>query len=103
MSQTPDILTRILKRKVEEITERSTALSMRELSKRIDSAPPPRDFTGALRAKLAMPPPGNHSAVIAEITSTLPPTPEIATLPPRFSSETIRPFCEKKRSVICFS
>ena len=53
MNRAPDILNKILKRKVEEITERSMALSMRELSKRVDSAPPLRDFVGALQAKLA--------------------------------------------------
>lgn len=68
MSQTPDILNKILKRKVEEITERSTALSMRELSKCVDSAPPPRDFVGALQAKLA----AGQSAVIAEIKKASP-------------------------------
>ncbi len=68
MSQTPDILNKILKRKVEEIAERSTALSMRELSKRVDSAPPPRDFVVALQAKLAE----GQSAVIAEIKKASP-------------------------------
>ena len=68
MSRAPDILNKILKRKVEEITERSTALSMRELSKRVDSAPPPRDFVGALQAKLA----AGQSAVIAEIKKASP-------------------------------
>ena len=68
MNQVPDILNKILKRKVEEITERSMALSMRELSKRVDSAPPPRDFVGALQAKLA----AGQSAVIAEIKKASP-------------------------------
>ena len=72
MSRAPDILNKILKRKVEEITERSTALSMRELSKRVDSAPPPRDFVGALQAKLSAGPQYNHSAVIAEIKKASP-------------------------------
>ena len=68
MNQVPDILNKILKRKVEEITERSMALSMRELSKRVDAAPPPRDFVGALQAKLA----AGQSAVIAEIKKASP-------------------------------
>ena len=68
MSRAPDILNKILKRKVEEITERSMALSMRELSKQVDSAPPPRDFVGALQAKLA----AEQSAVIAEIKKASP-------------------------------
>ena len=72
MSQTPDILNKILKRKVEEITERSTALSMRELSKRVESAPPPRDFVGALQAKLSAASPYHNSAVIAEIKKASP-------------------------------
>jgi indole-3-glycerol phosphate synthase len=72
MSQTPDILNKILKRKVEEITERSTALSMRELSKRVEFAPPPRDFVGALQAKLSAASPYHNSAVIAEIKKASP-------------------------------
>ncbi len=68
MTQAPDILKKILKRKAEEITERSAALSMRELSEQVDAAPVPRDFVGAIEAKLAACLP----AVIAEIKKASP-------------------------------
>ncbi len=68
MTQTPDILKKILKRKAEEIAERSTALSMRELSKQVAAAPAPRDFVGAIEAKLAV----RLPAVIAEIKKASP-------------------------------
>jgi indole-3-glycerol phosphate synthase len=68
MTQTPDILKKILKRKAEEITERSAALSMRELSKQVVAAPVPRDFVGAIEAKLA----ARLPAVIAEIKKASP-------------------------------
>ncbi len=68
MTQTPDILKKILKRKAEEITERSAVLSMHELSKQVAAAPVPRDFVGEIEAKLAACLP----AVIAEIKKASP-------------------------------
>ncbi|MEQ6342864.1 MAG: indole-3-glycerol phosphate synthase TrpC [Gammaproteobacteria bacterium] len=68
MTQTPDILKKILKRKAEEITERSAALPMRELSKQVAAAPAPRDFVGAIETKLA----ARLPAVIAEIKKASP-------------------------------
>lgn len=68
MSQTPDILKKILARKTEEITERNSTLPMRELSKRVEAAPAPRDFVGAIKAKLA----AGLPAVIAEIKKASP-------------------------------
>ena len=65
---TPDILERILARKAEEITERSTHVSMRELGERIDGMPPPRPFADALRARIGK----GRAAVIAEIKRASP-------------------------------
>ncbi|HLA75351.1 MAG TPA: indole-3-glycerol phosphate synthase TrpC [Gammaproteobacteria bacterium] len=68
MSQPPDILKKILQRKAEEITERSAAQPLRELSRRVESAPPPRDFVGAIEAHLQ----ADQAAVIAEIKKASP-------------------------------
>ena len=48
MSDTPDILQKILARKVEEIAERSAQLSLPELRRRVENLPPPRPFPGAV-------------------------------------------------------
>lgn len=64
----PDILKTILARKVEEVRARSAHLSLRELSKRIDSAPPPRDFVAAIEARVH----AGLPAVIAEIKKASP-------------------------------
>lgn len=64
----PDILKRILKRKAEEIVERSARLSLRELSKQVEVASPPRGFVAALRNKLT----AKMPAVIAEIKKASP-------------------------------
>ena len=63
MRNPPDILKRILRRKAEEVVERSQALPLRELSARIEHMPPARDFHGALEARIA----AGHAAVIAEV------------------------------------
>ncbi len=68
MREPPDILKKILARKVEEIRERSAGLSLRELSKRIDSAPPTRDFVAAIETRIN----AQHTAVIAEIKKASP-------------------------------
>ena len=65
---TPDILLRILRRKTEEITERSARVPLAALRTQIKSAPPPRDFTAALRAKID----AGKAAVIAEIKKASP-------------------------------
>ncbi|MBV8030224.1 MAG: indole-3-glycerol phosphate synthase TrpC [Betaproteobacteria bacterium] len=57
-----DILERILAVKEKEIAEARSRVSERELASRAEAAPPPRDFVGALRAKLA----AGKPAVIAE-------------------------------------
>lgn len=68
MREPPDILKKILTRKVEEIRERSARLSLRELSKRIDSAPPTRDFVAAIETRVN----AHQTAVIAEIKKASP-------------------------------
>lgn len=67
-SQTPDILKRILIRKAEELAESAAALSIRELSKRVEAAPAPRDFVGAIESRLR----AGRPAVIAEIKKASP-------------------------------
>ncbi|MEO5572950.1 MAG: indole-3-glycerol phosphate synthase TrpC [Gammaproteobacteria bacterium] len=68
MRETPDILKKIIARKVEEIRERSGRVSLRELSKRIASAPPPRDFIAAIEVRVN----AHQTAVIAEIKKASP-------------------------------
>jgi indole-3-glycerol phosphate synthase len=63
-----DILNKILQRKSAEIAERSKRVSLLALRKQVETAPPPREFTGALRAKLA----AGLPAVIAEIKKASP-------------------------------
>jgi indole-3-glycerol phosphate synthase len=65
---TPDILQRILRRKAEEVAERAGRLPLPELMARVGEAPPPRDFGGALRARLAT----GRPAVIAEVKKASP-------------------------------
>lgn len=68
MSDPVDILQRILRRKAEEVVERSDVLPLRELSARLANVPPPRNFLGALEARLA----AGEAAVIAEIKRASP-------------------------------
>jgi indole-3-glycerol phosphate synthase len=69
MTSTPsDILKKILQRKAEEIAERSERQNLRFLRDQVETAPPPRGFTAALRAKLA----AQQAAVIAEIKKASP-------------------------------
>ncbi len=63
-----DVLQRILARKVEEIRERSTRLSLRELSAHCADLPATRGFADALRAKIE----AGAAAVIAEIKKASP-------------------------------
>jgi len=63
-----DILKKILTRKAEEIRERSGRVSLRELSVRAAEASPPRDFLGALEAKIA----AGQAGVIAEVKKASP-------------------------------
>ncbi|MDA1107128.1 MAG: indole-3-glycerol phosphate synthase TrpC [Proteobacteria bacterium] len=68
MTAQPDILQKILKRKAEEVTERSAALPLREMSQRAAAAPAPRGFAAALEATIQR----GEAAVIAEIKKASP-------------------------------
>ena len=63
-----DILTRILATKAKEITAAKASIPLSEMRVRATSAPEPRDFAAALRAKIAI----GRSAVIAEIKKASP-------------------------------
>lgn len=68
MAGTPDILKRILSRKVEELAERCQQISLREVGERAAAAPPVRPFASALEARINSGQPG----VIAEIKRASP-------------------------------
>lgn len=68
MSDTPDVLRKILARKVEEIAERSAQLSGPELRRRVEHLPPPRPFREPLEQTVAQ----GWPAVIAEIKRASP-------------------------------
>ena len=63
-----DILERILARKRAELEAARAAVPLEEIQQRARLAPPPRDFAGAIRAKIA----AGRSAVIAEIKRASP-------------------------------
>ena len=63
-----DILKTILARKAEEIRERSARVSLRDLSARVDDAPPVRGFVAAIEAKIAT----GQAGVIAEVKKASP-------------------------------
>ncbi len=63
-----DVLQAILRRKAEEVAQRSAHLSLRELSARSADAPPTRGFAAAVEAKIAL----GLPAVIAEIKKASP-------------------------------
>jgi indole-3-glycerol phosphate synthase len=64
----PDILQKILQRKVEEIRERSHRVSLDELIGRVDDSPLPRGFVDAIQKTLAE----GRAAVIAEAKKASP-------------------------------
>jgi len=68
MSNTPDILQRILQRKGEEIAERQARVSLDELRAQVAGASAPRGFVQALRQKIE----NGQAAVIAEIKKASP-------------------------------
>lgn len=68
MTETPDILLRILRRKAEEVAERASRCPLPELSARTDGAPPVRGFRAALERAAANGQPG----LIAEIKKASP-------------------------------
>lgn len=63
-----DILRRILATKRAEIEAARASVPLEEMERRARAAPPPRDFAGALRAKIA----AGRPAVIAEIKRASP-------------------------------
>lgn len=67
MSQS-DILQKILRRKVEEVVERSATLSTRELIKQVEAIAPPRGFVHAIENKISH----GQAAVIAEVKKASP-------------------------------
>ncbi len=68
MTDTPDILKRILARKHEEIAQRSAVIPLSELRSRAEQASAVRGFAKSLRARLDR----GESAVIAEIKKASP-------------------------------
>ena len=68
MTDTPDILKKIVARKREEIAARSAVASQAELAVRARDADSPRGFVAALQAKVA----GGKPAVLAEIKKASP-------------------------------
>jgi indole-3-glycerol phosphate synthase len=63
-----DILKKILRRKAEEVAERSARISVRTLNARAEGADPARGFVAAIQRKLAQ----GKAAVIAEIKKASP-------------------------------
>lgn len=68
MKDTPDILKKILLRKVEEITARAERLPLRDLAGRVEHAPATRGFADVLTGKVA----AGEAAVIAEVKKASP-------------------------------
>jgi indole-3-glycerol phosphate synthase len=68
MSGTPDILKKILRRKLEEISARSEQLSLQQLIKSLDEADAPRGFAAAIQARID----AGGEGVIAEIKKASP-------------------------------
>jgi len=68
MTDTPDILKRILARKMEEVDARIRAVSLEQLDRRIGSASPVRGFEDSLRRSID----AGRAAVIAEIKKASP-------------------------------
>jgi indole-3-glycerol phosphate synthase len=68
MSNTPDILKKILARKQEEIAERSQTASVAELRERVERSSPTRGFLAAMQEKIQQ----GEAAVIAEVKKASP-------------------------------
>ncbi|MDH5302047.1 MAG: indole-3-glycerol phosphate synthase TrpC [Gammaproteobacteria bacterium] len=68
MSNTPDILKKILARKDQEVAERSQTVSIEQLKSRLAHADAPRGFVASMQRKIA----AGQPAVIAEIKKASP-------------------------------
>ena len=68
MSDVPDILIKILNRKLEEIAERSQKVSLETLREQAKGLPDARGFVQSIRNKLDQ----NKAAIIAEIKKASP-------------------------------
>lgn len=68
MTDTPDVLKKILARKAQEVAERAARVPVAALRDRIAAATAPRDFVSAIEARLAR----GEAAVIAEIKKASP-------------------------------
>jgi len=68
MSNTPDVLKKILARKQQEISERSASVTIADLKQKITTASPVRGFVKAIQQKLAK----GETAVIAEVKKASP-------------------------------
>lgn len=63
-----DILNKILRRKAEEVAERSSRVSLQDIQRKIETASPVRGFVNAIRAKIN----AGQAAVISEIKKASP-------------------------------
>ena len=68
MTDTPDILKKIIKRKQEEIAERSQCVDIKELESLLSSASPVRGFVNSIQTRIN----NGQAAVIAEIKKASP-------------------------------
>lgn len=68
MNNTPDILKKIIKRKLEEVVERKALTPYADVKKYAKSATPPRSFVYALQRKIQ----AGQAAVISEIKKASP-------------------------------
>jgi indole-3-glycerol phosphate synthase len=68
MSDTPDILKKIVRRKLEEIAERSALTPLPSLMERLENADKPRGFAAAIAARIE----AGKAGVIAEIKKASP-------------------------------
>lgn len=68
MSNTPDILKKIVKRKFEEVSEHSQKITLEQLKKQVTQIPPARGFVASIENKIKQ----HKPAVIAEIKKASP-------------------------------
>ncbi len=68
MSNTPDILKKIIHRKAEEVAERAAKRPLKQLMESLDGLAPPRGFVRAIESKIS----AGKAAVIAEVKKASP-------------------------------